>query len=199
MSRIEPTLWAQSGDWEFKNGTGGRSVYGLHFKDESHKLKHTGRGVVSMVVSRPDTSNSQFMIALDKTEWRTFVRAVRGGDQEGIWEGRGRDGTPRRRRQREDEKGRRTRPGRRRRPGDEGGMPAAAAAAVGACRIQGGYRGSWLWGVSIWSWLAVVVQTVTITHRWEWGDTAAADASRSPWPPHRRTPQSTYANRPTKD
>lgn len=72
MGRIEPTLWAQSGDWEFKNGTGGRSVYGLHFKDESHKLKHTGRGVVSMVVSRPHTSNSQFMIALDKTEWRTL-------------------------------------------------------------------------------------------------------------------------------
>lgn len=85
--RIEPTLWAQSGDWEFKNGTGGRSVYGLHFKDESHKLKHTGRGVVSMVVSRPNTSNSQFMIALDKTEWRTFGvgERRRGGWAEGWW------------------------------------------------------------------------------------------------------------------
>lgn len=76
--RIEPTLWAQSGDWEFKNGTGGRSVYGLHFKDESHKLKHTGRGVVSMVVSRPNTSNSQFMIALDKTEWLDDLQVVFG-------------------------------------------------------------------------------------------------------------------------
>lgn len=89
VDRIEPTLWAQSGDWEFKNGTGGRSVYGLHFKDESHKLKHTGRGVVSMVVSRPNTSNSQFMIALDKTEWRTF--RVGGTDRRrggrGGWEG----------------------------------------------------------------------------------------------------------------
>lgn len=70
--RIIPGLIAQGGDVKFGDGGGadgsssssGRSIYGDTFDDESFSQRHTGRGILSMANSGPNSNNSQFMILL---------------------------------------------------------------------------------------------------------------------------------------
>ena len=59
----------QSGDIIHNNGTGGESIYGGTFTDESFKFKHISPNVLSMANSGPNTNKSQFFITTAATPW----------------------------------------------------------------------------------------------------------------------------------
>jgi cyclophilin family peptidyl-prolyl cis-trans isomerase len=66
---VLPGFCAHGGDFTHRNGTGGRSIYGHSFADESFALAHASPGVVSMANKGPDTNNSQFFVTLARTPW----------------------------------------------------------------------------------------------------------------------------------
>jgi cyclophilin family peptidyl-prolyl cis-trans isomerase len=43
--RIIPQFMCQGGDFTNKNGTGGKSIYGAKFEDESFEIAHTKAGM----------------------------------------------------------------------------------------------------------------------------------------------------------
>lgn len=65
--RIIKGFMCQGGDFTRRNGSGGESIYGATFPDESFARKHDTHGLLSMANRGPNTQSSQFFMTTRPT------------------------------------------------------------------------------------------------------------------------------------
>jgi len=81
--RIVKGGWVQAGDIVNRNGTGGASIFGEVFPDESFQVTFDQPGVLAMANHGPHTNASQFFVTTAPLEWMNrrsvaFGRVVKG-------------------------------------------------------------------------------------------------------------------------
>eukprot|EP00668_Euglena_longa_P029274 GGOE01036620.1.p1 GENE.GGOE01036620.1~~GGOE01036620.1.p1 ORF type:complete len:400 (+),score=77.56 GGOE01036620.1:67-1266(+) len=76
--RIVPRFCIQSGDVVHNNGTGGESIYGKHFDDETFAIPFTEAGLVAMANNGPNTNSSQFFFVMKEARYLNDRHVVLG-------------------------------------------------------------------------------------------------------------------------
>lgn len=66
---IQPGWVLVGGDFVNNNGSGGKSIFGREFEDESFDSDYSKPGLLCMLNHGPNTNNSQFFITLKPAEW----------------------------------------------------------------------------------------------------------------------------------